>query len=180
MDDLPPSSENAGRASALRQAVYDAYDAVQKAHVAYEQALAIAADTEASPDGWFALRRRGSEYGAAVTRYSSAVVAWLSFMETARADTLRLVWKSAGHETQTTGPTTLISRQNQQFVLHSSLLAMKSRSRQKLVLLPKGTRGMILERVGAVNGPGLVLIEVEQQQYMVWRRDLDECAEVLG
>lgn len=179
MDDFPPSSESAGRAQALRKAMYETYDALQKAHVAYENALAVFADTEASPDGWFALRRHGREYADAVTRYSSAVMAWVNLMETARADTLDLIWKTSRHEIQAAGRTTRISHKNQQFVLHSSLLAMKSRSRQKLVLLPKGTRGIIVERVGALNGPGLVLIEVEQQQYLVWRRDLDECAELL-
>ena len=179
MDDVPPSSGSGVRAPTLRRAVHDAYDAVQKAHVAYEQALAMASDADASPDGWFALRRQGREYAEAVSQYSRAVTAWLDFMETARMDTLRLIWKTARRPTEATAPPPHISRPNEQFVLHSSLLAMKSGSRQKLILLAKGTRGRILERVGTASGPGLVLIEVEQQQYLVWQRDLHECAELL-
>lgn len=48
MDDLPPSSEKAARASALRKAVREAYGAVQRAHVGYEHALEITADRTVS------------------------------------------------------------------------------------------------------------------------------------
>lgn len=71
MDDVPPISENANRAAALRKAVYKAYAALRKAYVAYEQALAIVLDTELGSDGWLALQRQRREYRNAVSLFES-------------------------------------------------------------------------------------------------------------
>ena len=64
-----------------------AHERLQHAQDAYEHALAIAWDTDLSPDGVLALHQHGRTYATAVIAYSDAVMALLSHMETTRENT---------------------------------------------------------------------------------------------
>jgi len=67
----------------------------------------------------------------------------------------------------------------QRFVVRSPLVAMKSLGRRKLVTLEKRTAGHILETYGERGTPGLVMVAVEEERFLVWKRDLEERAELL-
>jgi hypothetical protein len=95
--------------------------------------------------------------------------------KTIRSDALALAWNTPG---ETNAKSSRIPA-NKRFVLHSTVVAVKLLSRQTLVVLSKQTQGMIMERLAAARAPGLVLIEIEGEKFLVWRRDLDECAELL-
>ena len=70
------------QAEALRQAASDGFAALQIAHLKYEHALEIAAEECAlSAEAIVAVRQQGHEYAEAVTRYSNAAMAWLSFVD---------------------------------------------------------------------------------------------------
>ena len=88
------------RSAELRAAVDEAYRDVQQAHAQYYEALAIMTDTPQSthPDGALALRQGGREYAHVVRRYSDAVMAWISHVETNREKAVKLLRKeeSAG------------------------------------------------------------------------------------
>ena len=94
LSDAGPRSSKAQQEADLRKAVNDAYRLVQEAHLSYEEAFSIRADTELSSDGLLAVRQSGQEYAAAVRRYSEAVMAWLAFMDTKREDARKLVRKT--------------------------------------------------------------------------------------
>jgi len=94
MDDIGSISSKAQQGAALRKAVDDAYELVQKAHVAYETALDTAAVTSLSSDEAVAIREKGRAYAAAVMQYSNAVMAWLGFMNGVSEHTPKLVWKA--------------------------------------------------------------------------------------
>ena len=81
--EVPSKSQ---QADALRNAVHEAYELVQKTHVAYEHAVAGAVDTDVSSEGLLALRQQGQEYAHAVTQYSNAVMAFVSFMDICRRE----------------------------------------------------------------------------------------------
>ena len=81
------------QADALRDAVHEAYELVQKTHVEYEHAVAAAAGWEVSSEGLLALRQQGRDYAQAVRQYSNAVMTWLSFMDTLRENAAELVCK---------------------------------------------------------------------------------------
>lgn len=66
------------------------------------------------------------------------------------------------------------------FVVHSPLVAMKSLSGRKLVTLETRTSGDILESYGERGRPGLVLVGVNQERFLIWKRDLEERAELLA
>jgi len=68
----------------------------------------------------------------------------------------------------------------QRFVVHSPLVAMKSLGRQKLVMLDKRATGDIVERYGERGRPGLVKVAIEREFFLVWKRDLEERAELLS
>jgi len=70
------------QADALRNTVREAYELVQKAHVEYEHAVAVAGETDISSKALLALRQQGRGYAHAVRQYSNAVMTWLSFMDT--------------------------------------------------------------------------------------------------
>jgi len=89
MDEVGPSKSQ--QADALRNAVHEAYELVQKTHVEYEHAVAVAADTDVSSEGLLALRQQGRDYAHAVRQYSNAVMTWLSFMDTLRENAAKLV-----------------------------------------------------------------------------------------
>ena len=77
------SDLDSNEAEALRQAASDGFAALQIAHLRYENALKTVGGTgplygEAMVD----IRKQGREYAEAVTRYSTAAMAWLAFMET--------------------------------------------------------------------------------------------------
>jgi hypothetical protein len=68
---------------ALRQAASDSFAALQIAHLRYEHALEAAADAgDPTVEAMVDIRKQGREYAEAVTRYSTAAMAWLAFMET--------------------------------------------------------------------------------------------------
>ena len=92
MDEVGPSKSQ--QADVLRNAVHEAYELVQKTHVEYEHAVAVAADTDVSSEGLLALRQQGRDYAQAVRQYSNAVMTWLSFMDTLRENSAKLVCKS--------------------------------------------------------------------------------------
>ena len=96
MDEVSPSKSQ--QADALRNAVHEAYELVQKTHVGFEHAVAVAANTDVSSEGLLALRQQGRDYAHAVTEYSNAVMAWVSFMDIHR----REITKSA-HKATTAG-----------------------------------------------------------------------------
>lgn len=77
----------------LRESVSQSYAGLQMAHASYERALTIVADTDNLPntDGLVALQQQGRDYANAVTRYSNAVMAWLSFADMSREDAARFV-----------------------------------------------------------------------------------------
>ena len=66
------------------------------------------------------------------------------------------------------------------FVVHSPLVAMKSLSGRKLVTLEKRTSGDILESYGEKGRPGLVLVGIDKERFLIWKRDLEERAELLA
>lgn len=69
-------------AGALWRTMSEAYAAVQTAHLNYDYAITVAADTEnLNSDGIVALRHQGQAYAHAVAQYSKAVIAWLSFAD---------------------------------------------------------------------------------------------------
>ena len=70
----------------MKRDVRTAFESVQQAHSAYEDALAIASDTDLDREGFLALHQQGRAYAATVMNYSNAVMALLSYMETAKAD----------------------------------------------------------------------------------------------
>jgi hypothetical protein len=70
-------------AGALRQAASDSFAALQIAHLRYEHVLESAAEERAlSTEDMVNIRQQGRQYAEAVTRYSTAAMAWLAFMET--------------------------------------------------------------------------------------------------
>jgi hypothetical protein len=52
------------------------------------------------------------------------------------------------------------------FVVQCPLMAMKSLSRQKLVVLHNRTVGDIVESYGESGSPGLVMVAVEQERFL--------------
>ena len=86
----PPGSTPL-QAADLRRAVLEAYDRLRKAHVNYDQALAVAVDTELSSDGRLALKQNGLVYADTVTRYTNAVMAWLAFVEIHEEQAIQLL-----------------------------------------------------------------------------------------
>lgn len=67
----------------------------------------------------------------------------------------------------------------QRFVVRSPLVAMKSLGRRKLVTLDKRTAGNIVEAYGENGQPGLVKVTVDNEVFLIWKRDLEERAELL-
>ena len=82
-------------AEVLRGDVRTAFEGVQQAHSGYEHALAIASDADLDREGFLALHEQGRAYAATVMNYSNAVMALLSYMETARADAKSQVREAA-------------------------------------------------------------------------------------
>jgi hypothetical protein len=68
-------------AQSLRNSVAVAREALEKARAGYQDALATFVDMNRSDDGVFALRHQGRAYAHAVTQFSSAVIAWLTFVD---------------------------------------------------------------------------------------------------
>jgi hypothetical protein len=68
-------------AGALRQAASESFAALQIAHLRYEHVLE-AEERVLSAEDMVNIRQYGLEYAEAVTRYSTAAMAWLAFMET--------------------------------------------------------------------------------------------------
>ena len=61
----------------------DGFAALQIAHLKYEHALEFAQEEDTlGAEAVVAVRREGREYAEAVTRYSNAAMAWLSFVDT--------------------------------------------------------------------------------------------------
>jgi hypothetical protein len=76
--DLDPSE-----AEALRQAASDGFAALQIAHLRYENALkTVGGRGPLDGEAMVGIRQQGREYAEAVTRYSTAAMTWLAFMET--------------------------------------------------------------------------------------------------
>ena len=89
MSDVGPASSRQQKTAASLQAVDDAYQLIQQAHVSYEEAISIVGKTERSFDDMLALERCGREYAATVTRYSEALMGWLSLFETNRETAIK-------------------------------------------------------------------------------------------
>jgi hypothetical protein len=69
-------------AEALRQAASDGFAELQMAHLSYENALKTVGDTGTlNGEAMVDIRQQGRKYAEAVTRYSTAAMAWLAFME---------------------------------------------------------------------------------------------------
>jgi hypothetical protein len=67
----------------LRQSLSDAYEELQEAHRAYEQALSIEGHPLNSSD-IIALQQAGRDYAKAVVRYSHVVMDWLAMVDRSR------------------------------------------------------------------------------------------------
>lgn len=100
---MPEPVNSESQAEDLRRRVFRAYESLCIAHAGYEDALAIAADTNWSSDGLYDLRQEGRAYAKAVTHYSAAVMTWLAFMDTFREDMLKLLPRS-GEDQLKPGP----------------------------------------------------------------------------
>jgi hypothetical protein len=72
---------NSPQAQTLRSSLAVAGEALEKARHGYQDACATFEDTNGSDDGRFALRREGRAYAQAVTQFSDAAMAWLSFVD---------------------------------------------------------------------------------------------------
>lgn len=71
------------RANALYKAKVDAHKALDEAYEKYHHALAVALEiTNASEEEMLALRREGLAYAHALTRYTDAAMAWLTYVDT--------------------------------------------------------------------------------------------------
>lgn len=69
-------------AGALRQAASDSFAALQMAHLRYEHALESVADAgDPTGEAMMNIRHQGRKYAEAVTRYSTAAMAWLAFID---------------------------------------------------------------------------------------------------
>ena len=69
------------RAQSLRNSLAVAGEALKEARVGYQDAIEAFVDTNWSNDSVFALRRDGLAHSQAVRQYSSAVLAWLVFVD---------------------------------------------------------------------------------------------------
>jgi len=69
------------QAQNLRNSLAAAREVLEKARRGYQNACATFEDTNGSDDGRFALRRQGLSYAHAVTQFSDAVMAWLTFVD---------------------------------------------------------------------------------------------------
>ena len=68
-------------AQALQKAMLEAHDVLQEAHAQYQSAFELAMDTSQNSDGAMAFRRAGRAYAQALTHYTNASMAWLSFVD---------------------------------------------------------------------------------------------------
>ena len=73
-------------AQSLRNSLAAAREVLEEARHGYQNACATFEDTNGSDDGRFALRRQGLSYAHAVTQFSDAVMAWLSYVESSIRD----------------------------------------------------------------------------------------------
>ena len=70
------------QAQALRKAMADAREALEKALTSYEHTLGFVLDKDASGDRLFALQCAGRAYAEALVLHSQATMAWLVYMDT--------------------------------------------------------------------------------------------------
>ena len=56
---------------------------------------------------------------------------------------------------------------------------MKSLSGRRLVTLDRFTAGEIVEAYGELGAPGIVMVTVQDELFLIWKRDLEERAELL-
>ena len=70
------------QAQALRKAMADAREALEKALTSYEHTLGFVLDKDASGDRLFALQCDGRSYAQALVLYSEATMAWLVYTDT--------------------------------------------------------------------------------------------------
>ena len=68
-------------AQSLCNSLAVAGEALEEARAGYQDGIEAFVDTNWSNDGVFALRREGLAYARAVRQYSSAVMAWLVFVD---------------------------------------------------------------------------------------------------
>jgi hypothetical protein len=81
-DVVDPQKES--RAKGVFEGVQAGFRDLQNAHINYQHALEIAADTDLGSDGMIAIRQLGRAYADAVIRHSDAVMAWLAAVDTNR------------------------------------------------------------------------------------------------
>lgn len=80
---MPAEKRQSDPAEALREAVSESFAALQIAHLRYEHILqTLAEDGAPGGESMVTIRQQGREYAEAVTRYSTAAMAWLAFMKT--------------------------------------------------------------------------------------------------
>lgn len=72
---------DSSKAKAVRESVIVAQQSLEKARVNHQRAFAILTDTGVTDEGIFALRRDGRTYAQAVTQYTNAMMAWLTFAD---------------------------------------------------------------------------------------------------
>lgn len=72
-------------AQTLRRAMDDAYGELQTAHVDYHRVLDVLRDIDAVDSaGLTLIQQGGRDYANAVTKYSTAVMDWLGFVDKVR------------------------------------------------------------------------------------------------
>ena len=91
-----PNGFQLPQAAELSRAMFEAHQLLHEAHINYNQALAMARDTELSSDGMSALQQKGRMYAEAVTRYSNAVMAWLALVDAHKEQAILSLRKAAG------------------------------------------------------------------------------------
>jgi hypothetical protein len=92
-----PKSEAPVDAESLRQAMIDAFAALQLAQLKHEHAMEITTDTgPLSKDGTTSVRQSGREYANALTEYTNAAMAWLSFSDLHLEEARKFAQKTTG------------------------------------------------------------------------------------
>ena len=72
---------NTAHAHALRTAMVDAREVLQKVSAHYQSAFELVMDTEGNSDGALAFRREGRDYAQALSAYNDATMTWLKFVD---------------------------------------------------------------------------------------------------
>ena len=97
MEPENPKPNSPVDAESLRQAMIDAFAALQLAQLKHEHAMEITSDTgPLSKDGTTSIRQSGREYANALTQYTDAAMAWLAFSDLHLEDARKFARKTTG------------------------------------------------------------------------------------